>query len=183
MKPLGISILCAACLSLGSVGARAQTLTGSFGELAELASRRVLHGERVTITTGTGETVSGRLDRVTPSTLLLNVNGQARQFEEAEITSVRQLSTDSILNGTVIGFAAGAGCAIAVANTGEEAGYVAAVLMLPYGLAGAGVGALLDLMIPTARLIYRRSGSGTTRLSLSPILSHDRRGLRASVSF
>jgi hypothetical protein len=98
------------------------------------------------------------------------------------------LRHDSLLNGTLIGFAAGAAPGIvfiAGRRTGsdpiQDAGIAASIILVP-GVMAAGVGALMDALFFEHRIVYKSTGQ-RPRVSVSPWLAESGKGLQVSLRF
>jgi hypothetical protein len=73
---------------------------------------------------------------------------------------------------------------IALAATAEDnAGAFMALGVLMYGGIGAGIGAGFDALIEGRRVIYARSGSARSTLTVAPLLGKSRKGVRLSLRF
>ena len=109
-------------------------------------------GDAVRLTDVSGHEVSGRILTLAPQSIELRVDGQSRQWNEADIASVSHRRPDSLANGAWWGFGIGVGLvSLAVAAVGVEDGEEGgvALAMIP-GWPGSG------------RLVCRRSfGSGS----------------------
>jgi hypothetical protein len=133
-------------------------VAASFEQLQVLVSP----GNTVTVTDVAGSQVPGRIDSLTPSVLSLDMNGARRDFNEADVTTIRQRRGDSLANGAWWGF--GVGAAIAALAIGtcvecftDEPGWMVAAISL-YGAMGTGFGVGIDALIRREQTIYRRAG-------------------------
>jgi len=153
--------------------ARAQTIP--FAEL----SGRVKPGDSVSITGADGRRTKGRVTELTASSLTLRVNDERRTFPEATVRKI--VVEDSLLNGALIGFAAG---------------FVPGAVLFPYmpdsegsgiligGALFAGAGAAIGLVIDGLfhRSITVSPPHGAT-FTVSPVLSPDRQAMLVSIRF
>ena len=133
-------------------------VAGSFEQLQVLVNP----GSTVTLTDAAGSQVSGRVDSLTRSVLSLELNGARRDFNEADVMTIRQRRGDSLANGAWWGFGAGAViAALAIGSCVEcfldEPGWMVAAASL-YGAMGAGFGVGVDALIRREQTIYRRPG-------------------------
>jgi hypothetical protein len=164
--------------------AQAQELAGTFDQLRVL----VKPGDTLTIVDDSGQRIQGKVSSVSASALSVTISGTPRQFLSTEVNTIEKRGPDSLKNGALIGLAVGGGIGaagmIALAATAESnpgAFVVAGVLM--YGGIGAGIGAGFDALIEGRRVIYARSGSPATALTVAPMLTRSRRGMRVSLRF
>jgi hypothetical protein len=116
----------------------------------------------VTVADAAGSDVSGRIESLTPSVLSLDLNGASRDFNEADVTVIRQRRGDSLANGAWWGFGVGAAiAALAIATCVEcftdEPGWMVAAVSI-YGAMGTGFGVGIDALIRHEQPIYRRPG-------------------------
>jgi hypothetical protein len=65
-------------------------------------------GDRVTVTDARRQTVRGRVEALTASSLRIAIDGQRREFEPADTLRIERRRPDPLLNGALIGAAAGA---------------------------------------------------------------------------
>jgi hypothetical protein len=133
-------------------------VAASFEQLQVL----VKPGNTVTVADAAGSEVSGRIESLTPSVLSLDLNGASRDFNEADVTVIRQRRGDSLANGAWWGFGVGAAiAALAIATCVEcftdEPGWMVAAVSI-YGAMGTGFGVGIDALIRHEQTIYRRPG-------------------------
>jgi len=169
----------------------AQTTPPSFDQLGGV----LRPGDTLVITDAKGRKTAGRLQAVTPSGLELLTqktesgrDAAAARFSAGDVSQIRLERHDSLLNGTLIGFAAGAAPGlifIAGRQRGsdpiQDAGTAAAITLVP-GAMAAGIGALIDALFFERRIVYR-SPNQRSRLGVSPWLSESRKGFQVSVRF
>jgi hypothetical protein len=150
------------CVSPAGAQGAGTAIAASFEQLQVL----VKPGNIVTVTDAAGSEVSGRIEGLTPSVLSLGLGGARRDFNEADVTAIRQRRADSLANGAWWGFGVGAGLAglvlVAFAACdicdGEVEPGVAAAAVGLYGAMGAGIGVGVDALIRRQQVIYRRPG-------------------------
>jgi len=149
-------------------------------------------GDTIVITDTAGRRTAGKLRELTASALELQdlADGRERpeRFSGSEVRQIRFERHDSVLNGTLIGFAAGAAPGIifiAGRQTGsdpiQDPGIAASIILVP-AVATAGIGALVDALFFEHRIVYR-STSQQSRLSVSPWLAESGKGLQVSLRF
>ena len=158
--------------------AGAQT-AGSFEQLALLVGS----GDRVTVTDSAGREQTGRIVDLSPSALALFVDGARHDFREVQVHTIRQWRQDSLKNGAWFGFAVGAavGATAFIPDYDISGRYVAMFFGL-YAAAGTGVGVGLDALVPSRQVIYQSTGT-TRRVTVAPLVAHDRHGLAVSFGF
>jgi len=171
----------AALIALMTASAEAQQLAGSFDQLLVL----VKPGDTLTITDGTGQRMQGTLTQLSASSLVLDVSGALRQFQESDVNTIEKRGPDSLRNGALIGMAVGAGILgvgiAASANSSEGDASLFAFGALVYAGVGGAIGIGIDALIEGRRVIYAGSNSTRTTLSISPVLHGGRRGVLMSV--
>ena len=133
-------------------------VAASFEQLQVLVSP----GSTVTVEDVAGSQVSGRIDSLTPSVLLLDVNNARRDFNEADVTTIRQRRGDSLANGAWWGFGVGVGiAALAMASCwdcfSDEPAWIGAAVAM-YGALGTGFGVGIDALVRRQQIIFRRPG-------------------------
>jgi len=165
-------------LALAPAKAAAQEPVASF----DLLNGRLKPGDTVWVTDGKGREIKGRVATLDPSGLTLNGGQGSLTIRADEVRVVRQRVRDSLLNGTLIGF--GAGFLVGSAAN-AEVGVSDAGWCLMFGGIGAGLGALVDGLIPgEKRDVYRAPAPiPTFRFSLAPIVTARTKGVRLSFSF
>jgi hypothetical protein len=159
--------------------ADAQSLPAtSFEQLQVL----VRSGATIALTDHEGRKVTGVVASLSPSSLELDVSGTRRQFEERDVATIRQRRGDSLMNGALIGLAAGAAASIYPALYCECTGSEVAAGIAAYAAIGAGIGVGIDAVIRGNKTIFR--GAGTARrLTVSPLLTPTRRAVAVGFSF
>ena len=184
MQPLASRVVSLVLLLVSfATPGQAQELAGSFDQLRVL----VKPGDTLRITDKTGQVIRGSIAELSASSLALQVSGVRRTFLESDIASIYQRRPDSIANGAKWGFAVGAGLGvlggIAIVREYDDGGVaLIPILGLVYGAIGAGAGAGLDAMHSSEQAIYARRGT-SSRVTLRPILTPGRKGVRASLTF
>ena len=136
------------------------------------------------MTDGAGRELQGRLIGLSPSTLSLRVAGVRHDLRETDIAVIRRQRRDGLGNGVLVGFLSGAAVAASLLNAEEGSIRRGAALpvMSLFGAAGAGIGVGVDALIKRSQVVYRAEDA-PRRLTISPLLSRDRRGLSLSLAF
>lgn len=167
----------AALMILIPAAAVAQTSATSFEELRLL----VKAGQAVIVTDSNGHRISGRIGRVSASSLELS-GREARTFDEAGIREIR--ARDSLANGAIAGTAVGIGAGVAIVaalcSDGPGCGPATKVMLGAAGI-GAAAGIALDAALGH-EVLYRSRLRGRS-LTMAPIASRDQRGILLSVRF
>ena len=158
---LGVGLL--TCTS----SAEAQEIATSLSELQLL----VRPGETVTVTDAEGRSVKGQVEVLSPSLLVLSDRSGRHEWADSDIASIRQVKSDSLGNGALIGLAVGGGI-----------GLVGVIVAAVYAGIGAGVGVGIDALIRKEYVVYQPSAP-RTQVRLVPLLTPTRQGLAVSVSF
>jgi len=152
-------------------------------------------GDQIVITDVKGHKTPGRLAALSASELQLQPRASELdsgvppvRFDQSEIQQIRFERHDSLLDGTLIGFAAGAapGIIFIVGRHGgsdpiQDPGIAASIILVP-AVATAGIGALTDALFFEHRIVYRSSGQ-RSRLTVSPWLVPSGKGLQVSLRF
>ena len=141
-------------------------------------------GDRITVTDDTGRVLQGDLVDISPSALSVLVAGTRYDLQESKYTVTSQRRQDSLKNGALLGFLAGAGSTAAALAWSDGYFYPVqwATFPLIMGGAGAGIGILVDSMITKSTLIFSERKS-VRRVSVAPLLSRDRKGVTVSLGF
>ena len=166
----------------------AATATAPLAEAQSLSFDRLAlqlnQGDRITVTGSDGRELQGRIVDLSSSTLSLETAGLRRDLSGGDVSVIRRRERDSLKNGAAIGFASGAAIIVGLfARSGEldHAGIVFFYSSL-FGAAGAGIGAGLDALHESSRVIYSTTPSNR-RFAVAPLLSRDSGGLSVSLGF
>jgi hypothetical protein len=162
----------------------AQTLAGSFEQLQVL----VKPGDTISVTDSTGRELTGKITGLSPSSLALLVEGTRRDLPESEVRQIRQRRQDSLGNGAKWGLGIGAGLGLAAglliaSEYGEGGGAYIPILALVYGGIGAGVGTGMDALILSDQVIYFKSPRSSARVTVSPLVTSERKGVVVAFGF
>ena len=160
---------------------------------ADAIRQRVEEGQQVRITDDQGREWRGRIQVLARDTLTLVLKD--RQQRDVPYGNIIRIDRphDSLANGALIGFAAGAGFGLFAVISEENAecqpggffscgnptagAYLVAPLIL--GGLGSAVGVAIDALIKRDPNLYRRSREG--RVTLAPAIRHGVRGFSMSV--
>jgi hypothetical protein len=140
-------------------------------------------GEVVYVTDGAGTTVRGKLIGITNDAVQLRVNATTRDIRANDVARIQWQKRDSPLTGVLIGGAIGAipGIYWLIADPNECTG------LCPEDYVAIGVGALVGGLIDRAMkkkiTVYDSASRRSTKLTISPILVRERKGLRVAVTF
>jgi hypothetical protein len=137
----------------------------------------------VRITDTAGNAFRGRLVGLTGTSLQIRAGSQILTFEEPRIRRVEVYRSDSVLNGTLIGLAVGAGSVLALAygldrNEADEYGGAVAL----YAGIGAALGAGIDALIRGRHTVLLAEPQVPT-VSFEPVLTPHAGGMRVAVKF
>jgi hypothetical protein len=144
--------------------------------------------DTVSVTDRAGREVRGTIAALSSSSLELNVAGNRITFLEGDVVRVHQRRPDSLRNGGRWGFGIGTGVGVLgclyAASGSERAEFgIVPVCALFYGGLGAGIGAGVDAMIRGTQVIYAKPTGSSARLTLSPVVARDRKGVALSLGF
>jgi hypothetical protein len=186
MKSAQIGRITTICLLLMAaapkVGAQDVVAT-SFDQLRMLARL----GDTVTVTDTSGHEFKGQLADLSLVSVALTKNH--RTFVENDIRTIRRHDHANLATGAKWGLGVGAGSGFALAygvcglERSNSCGGVVLAGALVYGGLGAAVGVGISALIPTRRLIYVQPHSSAGRLTVSPLLTRERRGVSLSFGF
>jgi hypothetical protein len=164
--------------------ASAQPPTVNFDQLPS----RVRVGDDVWVKGNDGVEVKGKLWELSPTSLKVMTDGQAKELSAQDVRTVSTRKHDSLANGAWIGLAVGAALGIvgaALACEGDDCVAEGAIVGLIYGGIGAGIGVGVDAMIPGGKMQVYNKGAGapSARLSVRPVLSPRQQGVVVRVGF
>jgi hypothetical protein len=165
--------------------AGAQEPVKSFDQL----NTRLRVGDTIWVTDAHGREVKGKIQGLDAASLTLEARTPL-SFAPSDVRVIQERRPDSVKNGALIGMGAGGAVAVVSMLTldfeGCTFGCVAAVLGY-FGGIGAGVGALVDAMIPGQKqAVYRAAGAAgasSARFSLAPVITPRHKGVAVSFSF
>lgn len=163
--------------------ARAQQAVTSFDALRGL----VKSGDTITVSDKAGIEATGRVEDLTSSVLVLRVGTESRRFTEPDVSRIRQRRADSLVNGTLIGAAVGAGLGVIGASSCGGDPYLCteaagASIALGAGL-GAGIGVAVDAALRSTRVVYERPETRAVTLHVAPVLGRRRVGAALSLVY
>jgi hypothetical protein len=160
-------------------GVGAQEIGASLADLKGL-SRGEPH---VIVTNTSGQQFRGRISDASESLLSVRIGREVRQFDRAEVREVRVRREDSLVNGALIGAAAGGGATslIFLDNECRDDPVCYAAVGIYAGI-GALAGLGLDALIHRQVVVY--SVPPPQRIvSMAPMMEGGRRGVRLMISF
>ncbi len=185
--------------SLSAAQGPPETPVAAFDELPLLLKL----GDRITVTDDTGRELQGELIDLSPSALSVLVDephdlqdtdmagktwcpdgwrciAHTRyDLQETDIAGIRQQHSDSLKEGALRGFIAGAAIMSVLLLSYE---YFHPGVVVGAGVWGVGIGAAMDRALVGSRVVYDTRGS-SRRVSVSPLISRDRTGVAVSLGF
>jgi hypothetical protein len=168
----------AACLTLSAQPIGQTTTTpASFDQLRVL----VAPGQTVRVTEPSGDSYSGTIVSLSSSALALRVGNSLRQLREDDVTTIRHRRSDPLGNGALWGLGTGFGTGMVMCgrcHVGPGVG-----MGLWFGAMGAGIGVGIDALIRGDVVVFRRSGTSGTRVSVAPQLARSHKSVAVSVGF
>lgn len=168
-------------LVLAAPRSEAQGVANSFEQLRVL----VRAGDTITVRDTQAVETTGKIERLSSSSLLLIASGTKRELTEADVTTILQRRTDALANGALwglaIGLAAGGIAAALMCYDGPCDASLAAVVPF-YGGLGAGIGVGVDAMIVRRQVIYEKQ-KGSAAFGIVPLPGVGRLGAALSVRF
>jgi hypothetical protein len=172
-----------ACTAAAGYAQSADAQSPPAATLAEVAAR-VPPGDVVYVTDASGATIKGTLAEATGEAVRVSVKSGVRRVAAADVRRVQWQRRDSVFDGMLIGAAIGAipGVYYLIADPNECTGFCAE----DYAAiaTGAAVGALVDRAVKRRLTVYTgRSGVGAKRVTIAPLMTRSRRGVRLTVGF
>ena len=146
-------------------------------------------GDTVTVIETAGRQTKGTLVDVTPSTVVLLDDGVRHNFQQDQVTAIRQRRRDSLRNGALWGLGTGAvlGLYLAAVGAAADGGYAdqatALVPVLITGGLGSAIGVGVDAMIEGQHVIYERTTTTGANDPRSDLLGRDRRSVLLTLRF
>jgi hypothetical protein len=109
LRVYAFEVLCAVFL-LGAAGVQAQEPATSLDQLNLLMGT----GDKITLVESSGNKIKGKVNRLAPDGLDLNVSGHVQTFQGKDIRQITRTKPDSVLNGFLIGAAIGFGATLPI---------------------------------------------------------------------
>ena len=158
----------------------AQHIANSFEELRVL----VRQGDTVSVVNAAGRTITGKIEDLSTTSLMLMVDSQRQDLHESNVQAVLRHQRDSLANGALWGVAIGGGLGLITASVlGDRLYWSTGAWMAINGGIGASVGVAVDALITRAQVIYeRRPGLGAS-LHMSPLVGSAEVGMLLSLTF
>jgi hypothetical protein len=146
----------------------ATPLATSAQESGPILPRGSEPGERLTVTTASGERVTGRLVSDGNGALVLLANERERTIGHREVDRVTQRH-NRFLFGPLIGLGAGLASGLPAKKRFDNEGRDGNVLLAWTIGVGVGLGSLIDLLNGSDRTVYTRTSGGINGLHLRPV--------------
>ena len=144
-------------------------------------------GEKVTVTTQTGQVFEGTLASLTASELSLNTAHGPQVLPGNELTKIQARRPDSLWTGGLIGVAVGVTPVVIVAASkcDNEDTYCDNMVLSGVLFAGVGglVGVLIDALHKSDVTIMKHDLAGGKTVSFAPLVAKGRKGVLCSVGF
>jgi hypothetical protein len=139
---------------------------------------------KVTVTDTQGQEFRGTMHDASESGLWLTIDGAIRRFEATDVSSVRVRTSDSLVNGALIGAAVSGGLSSLMFLDNEcHTDPVCYQAVAVYAGLGAVVGLGVDALIHRNVVVYTGRPRGQSRFAVAPILARGGRGMRLTLSF
>ena len=170
------ALLGATMVLVAPAGTAAQPFATSLARLQAVGRTRP-----VTVADKAGHELRGTIADVSESRLCLQIAGEIRCFEAADVGSVRVRKDDSLVNGALIGAAVGSACTSLIFLDNEcrdDASCYVAVAV--YGGVGAAAGLLVDALMHGSLVVYAASLRKEARLTVAPM---GLKGVRLTIVF
>lgn len=173
----------------------------SFSTSWDQLGHQVRPGDAVIVVLATGGEIEGKLGAFSSSSLTLLVGRSQRELQQGEIFLISQSGRDSLLDGALRGLGLGAivgvlapfafvappflpktGNCVQPCRVGSD--QILATSVAFFGGVGATIGLVVDAVTNRdRRVIYAAPAAPLTKIVVSPILSHDRKGVLLSLRF
>jgi hypothetical protein len=156
-----------AVLVLLAMPVSAQAPVSSFSALKD----RLTVGRAITVTDSAGRRTAGRLSDISEASLRLLVDGSTKTFSAQEVRRVQERRADSLINGLLIGGAAGAAYGVYwyIRDPNECGGRVCGSDLAAGAAVGAAIGLAIDAAIKKNITVYLASGpAGAGHRTLAP---------------
>jgi hypothetical protein len=130
-------------------------------ELSAIDSR-VRQGDELIVTDTDGHRLRGQFEMLSATALVLTVSGAPMVMDAARVRTVTRTFRDRRWPSALIGFGVGAGIGAGLGRSlmreydRDVSAGDAVAIALQLGVAGAGVGFLVDAIVPGRQTIYRR---------------------------
>jgi hypothetical protein len=176
----------AACLMLivptATVGA--QEAASSFDQLRML----VKAGDTVTVTDTSGHEIKGKIAEISSSSLALATKDGRSTLAEGDVTTISKQRHGSLATGAKWGLGVGGGLGLIVALSflGDGCSDCAAYAVVSGGLyagLGTGIGVGVSAATMHRKTLFSRPGAAPSKLTVSPLLTHSRKGVLVSYGF
>jgi hypothetical protein len=166
---------------MAATAASAQPAASSLEELKILGNTN----SHVTVTNTKGQEFRGTIADASQSRLSLRIGSEIRQFEAADVRSVRVRREDSLVNGALIGAAVwGGGTSLMFLDNECHDDPVCYEAVAVYAALGALAGLGIDALIHRNFVAYTAPAPGAQRvLTVAPIVARARKGVRLTFAF
>jgi hypothetical protein len=159
----------------------ARQMAGSFDELRFV----VRPGDTVTVTDSSGRQAKGRLAHLSANSLALMTRDGERQFGQFDVRTVARRRHGNLGVGAIAGLVSGAALATVLATQGDcycgPEVYVWMAGLL--GGVGSGIGVAVSAMTWRNQVIFDRPSSPPMKVTVSPMIAPDRKGVRMAIDF
>lgn len=183
MKINGIGFIIILCGFLSGGSALGQTSANYSVEL----TNNISAGDQVRITDNQGHIITGKVEQVSPGSLMLK--GRSTSISASAIQQIQKRRKDPWWNGLLVGGIAGTVSGLLIAKSqctnDSECGAIAMVAFVPAGAAiGMAIGAAIDRSVSKYDTVFTgRVASNQSGFHVSPIISQSQRGLSLSIAF
>jgi len=183
MKINGRGSIIILCGLLSGGMALGQTSANSSVELTDYISA----GDQVRITDNQGRIIKGKIEQISPDSLMLK--GRSTALSGSAIRQIQKRRKDPWWNGLLVGGIVGTVSGLLIAKSqctnDSECGAIAMVVFVPAGAAiGMVTGAVIDRSVSKYDTVFTgRVASSQSGFQVSPIISQSQRGLSLSITF
>jgi hypothetical protein len=141
-------------------------------------------GMTVWITDTSGREEKAQIGSVSGGTIIVVAAERSRRLSSVDITRIRARHSDSVLNGALIGAAAGVGSGLLLCSLTEPWEFCRGDegSMLRIGALGAGIGIGVDLLIRGRKTIYQAPGR-SAGVHIAPLIGRAAAGVQVAFRF
>ena len=171
------------CSLLMAVAPRvqAQEVATSFDQLRVL----VKPGDTVTVTDTSGRVISGKIAELSSSSIGILVGGNRSDLVDGDVRTISQRRHGNLATGAKWGFGIGAALGL-LGGLGSNCAHCGGLILVSSAAIG-GIGSCIGVGISAStthqHVIYAKPGTGSVKLTVSPLVTRNRQGMIVSFGF
>lgn len=174
-------------LFLVALPVSAQEPSNSFEELR--ARQALAGGNTVRVVRADGTVLTGQFTALLEDSLRLQVHGNTVDVPASSVRRIGRQRPDSTWDGTLIGLGAGIGAGVLTVHgtcdlPDPECAAIVGLVMIPsMAVGGALIGHFVDRLVHGYDTVFEARPGGGIGLTVAPVLTGDRKGVRVAFSF